>query len=492
MPIRRPQGTEFVALEVLTDALFVTLGLLLAYWFRFELQLIPTKGTWDWQLYAYQLPWAILFWLISLHVTGNFRNEPLVITFNRARRLVIASCLALMLIIVRNYFFRIPDLARIMFPLCFVSVVISLVMGRLLLQQVINRFLLGATLPRSRVLIVGTNPVAFRLAARIKKTPEYAQELAGFLTSKPQNVNKIIGGAPVFGMVQDLRQVLKEQNIQDVFITQNEVENEALFQLFLESEMETARVHVIPSLAEMMRTTIYYDELLGVPVYRMRSSPLHGGNLVLKRMVDIVASAVGLLLLAPVFGAIALAVRLNSAGPIFFFQQRTGLNGLTFNLIKFRTMHAAAETNGPVWGDREDHRATSLGTFLRRYSLDELPQLWNVLRGDMSLVGPRPEQTAFINQLKEAIPHYMRRHEVKAGMTGWAQVHGLRGRTSLAQRLRYDLYYIENWSLWLDMKIILMTFYRPRRPRTRVINASVERYFTNSPTELPQADQLKK
>lgn len=487
MALKTLRGTEFVALEVLTDGLCVTLGLLFAYWFRFELGLIPTQGDWNLQLYEYQLPWAILFWLVSLHLTGNFRNEPLVITFNRARRLVIASGLALMLIIVRNYFFRIPDLARVMFPLCFVSVVMFLVSGRLLLQQFINRFLLGARLPRSRVLIVGTNPVAFRVAARIKKTPEYAQVLAGFLTSKEGNRNKVLGGAPVLGMISDLRQVLREHSIQDVYITQNEVENETLFQLFLESEMETARVHVVPSLSEMMRTTIYYDEVLGVPVYRMRDSPLQGGNLVLKRLVDVGASALGLLLLSPLLLGLAVAVRVSSAGPIFFFQKRTGLNGSSFQMIKFRTMQVSAEQNGPVWGDREDKRSTPVGSFLRRWSLDELPQLWNVLRGEMSLVGPRPEQTAFIDQLKEAIPHYMGRHSVKAGMTGWAQVHGLRGRTSLAQRLRYDLYYIENWSLWLDLKIVLMTFYRPRRPRTRVAPASAERYFAPPPAEQAQS-----
>ncbi|MGF1572462.1 MAG: sugar transferase [Sumerlaeia bacterium] len=488
MPLKTLRGTEFVALEVLTDGLFVFLGLLLAYWIRFELALIPTQGNWDWRLYAYQLPWAILFWLLSLHVTGNFRNEPLVITFNRARRLVIASGLALMLIIVRNYFFRIPDLARIMFPLCFVSVVVCLVAGRLLLQQFINRFLLGARLPRSRVLIVGTNPVAFRLAARIKKTPEYAQVLTGFLTSKEKNLGKTIGGAPVLGLISDLRRVLQDNAIQDVYITQNEVENDTLFQLFLESEKETARVHVIPSLSEMMRTTIYYDEVLSVPVYRMRDSPLQGGNLVVKRMVDVGASLCGLVFLSPLFLILGILVRLSSPGPIFFLQKRMGLNGESFNMIKFRTMPVFAEQNGPVWGDKMDRRSTGLGSFLRRWSLDELPQLVNVLRGEMSLVGPRPEQTAFIDQLKKNIPHYMSRHSVKTGMTGWAQVHGLRGRTSLAQRLRYDLYYIENWSLWLDLKILMMTLFRPGRPRTRIVPASVDRYFSEEESNPQHSD----
>ncbi|MDX1971304.1 MAG: undecaprenyl-phosphate glucose phosphotransferase [Candidatus Sumerlaeia bacterium] len=477
-PSQKLRGTEFVALEVLTDFLSVVLGLVAIYWLRFVVEVVPLQGGWDTQLYLNQLPWAVVFWMISLHLTGNYRNQPLVITFNRARRLVLASGLALMLIIVRNYFFRIPDLSRVLFPLAFVSVLVALVTGRVLLQQFINAYLVGSRLPRSRVLIVGTNPVAYKIAARVKKFPAYAQELAGFLTTKPEKVGRVIAGVPVLGTVTDLRKVLRENSIQDVYVTQGDLEEEQIFPLFLEGEMERARVHVVASLEQMMRSTIYYDEQLELPVYRVRESPLQGANLVIKRLVDLVLSSVLLLIFSPLLVLIAVGVKWSSPGPIFFRQRRAGLYGQAFEMIKFRTMRQEAESAGPVWGDRQDPRATAFGTFLRRTSLDELPQLWNVLKGDMSIVGPRPEQLPFVEQFKETIPHYMRRHQVKAGMTGWAQVHGLRGQTSLAQRLRYDLYYIENWSLWLDLKILLMTLPGPRRRRLRVLSAPVDRYLT--------------
>lgn len=479
MPLKRLQGTEFIALQWLADLLAVTAGLFFAYWFRFHSNAVPLVGGWDTALYWNQLPWAIVFWMGALYLAGNYRNDPLVITFNRARRLVVASGLAIMLVIVRNYFFRVEDVARILFPISLTSVIIYLVGFRVVLQRMINAFLTGNRLPRSRVLLIGLNPVSYRIAARILRHPEYALEVAGFLTSRTEKVGLTIAKRPVFGTIENLREVIREQNIQDVFVTQNEFDHDELFSLFLKSEMETARIHIVPTLTEMMRTVIYYDELLGVPVYKVRDSPLSGARRGLKRAMDLALSFFGLLILSPVLALIATLIKLDGSGPVLFKQTRTGLDGRSFDMLKFRSMKADAESQGAVWGDRSDSRATVLGSFLRRWSLDELPQLWNVLKGEMSLVGPRPEQTVFAEQFKEMIPHYMSRHHVKAGMTGWAQVHGLRGQTSIPQRLRYDLYYIENWSLWLDVKILMMTFYRPRRARIRAAKANLDRYLAD-------------
>jgi exopolysaccharide biosynthesis polyprenyl glycosylphosphotransferase len=199
----------------------------------------------------------------------------------------------------------------------------------------------------------------------------------------------------------------------------------------------------------------------GLPVIGLRESPHFGLNLVVKRAMDVVLSAFGLLVLSPLLALIAAAVRLGSAGPVFYRQERCGLNGKPFDMLKFRTMRLDAEAQtGPVWAVKDDPRRTWLGSFLRRTSLDELPQLINVLRGDMSLVGPRPERPVFIHQFRQTIPNYMARHCVKAGITGWAQVHGWRGNTSLRKRLQYDLYYITHWTPWLDIRILWMTIFR--------------------------------
>jgi exopolysaccharide biosynthesis polyprenyl glycosylphosphotransferase len=203
------------------------------------------------------------------------------------------------------------------------------------------------------------------------------------------------------------------------------------------------------------------EEIDGLPVICLRESPLVGWAAVQKRAFDVAVSGLALLLGAPFLLAIALAVRLTSGSPVLYAQERMGLDGRLFRMLKFRTMvHGAEQDSGPVWTVEDDPRRTRLGAFLRRTSLDELPQLWNVLRGDMSLVGPRPERPVFIEQFRREVPGYMLRHKVKAGCTGWAQVHGWRGNTSLHERVEHDLYYIQNWSLGLDLRILLMTLWR--------------------------------
>jgi exopolysaccharide biosynthesis polyprenyl glycosylphosphotransferase len=198
-----------------------------------------------------------------------------------------------------------------------------------------------------------------------------------------------------------------------------------------------------------------------MPFIHLRESPLYGWNRLAKRVFDAVFSAAVLLALLPLLLVIAAAVRLGSRGPVFYRQERMGLDGRRFQMLKFRTMEVDAEAQtGPVWARPADQRRTRLGAFLRRLSLDELPQFWNVLRGDMSVVGPRPERPVFVDRFRQTVPGYMLRHKVKSGITGWAQVNGLRGNTSLEKRIQYDIDYIERWSVWLDLKIIAMTVVR--------------------------------
>jgi exopolysaccharide biosynthesis polyprenyl glycosylphosphotransferase len=193
-------------------------------------------------------------------------------------------------------------------------------------------------------------------------------------------------------------------------------------------------------------------------VINLSQVPLQGWNSLAKRAMDLCMASLGLVAISPILGVIALAVWLEDRGPVFYRQERMGLDGRSFMMWKFRSMRTAAEaSSGPVWAIRNDPRRTRLGSFLRKWSLDELPQLWNVIRGDMSLVGPRPERPTFVHEFRQKLPHYMLRHRVKAGITGWAQVHGWRGNTSIKKRLQYDLYYIGNWSMGLDLKILWMT-----------------------------------
>jgi Undecaprenyl-phosphate glucose phosphotransferase len=211
----------------------------------------------------------------------------------------------------------------------------------------------------------------------------------------------------------------------------------------------------VPNMAGVSLTTTFFE---GMPIVGLRESPHFGVNVVIKRVMDIVLAALALIVLSPIMLAIALAVKLTSKGPIFYRQERCGLNGEPFQMLKFRSMRVDAESEtGPVWAGKHDERKTPIGAFLRKTSLDELPQFINVLKGDMSIVGPRPERPVFIEKFKKTIPNYMARHAVKCGITGWAQVHGWRGNTSLRKRIQYDLHYIIHWTPWLDLKIMLLT-----------------------------------
>lgn len=478
---------RFVVLQYLTDSTAIAAGLYFAYWLRFDSGIDPRAVVAT--DYGAQFLWAFFLWLLCMHVAGAFVPHPRVISFNRARRILRGSGLAVLLIAVRNYFFREADVARLLYPVSFVTVTALLVMLRMALQLFISRFLVTKGV-RSRVLIVGLGPVGFRLAARFKKHLELGYELVGFISLDEEKAGSFIQGIPVLGSRDDLRRVIRDNRIDEVFVTQTDIPPDVFFQLFLDSEKETARIAFVPSLVEMMRSTIHYDEVVGVPVYSMRNTPLQGANAFIKRTFDLVAATSGLLLLLPLLLLIWILVRRSSPGPVLYKQTRLGRDGQGFNIYKFRTMHVDAEKNGPGWGGQDDKRATPVGRFLRRWNLDELPQLWNVIRGDMSLVGPRPERPYYVDRFRELFPRYMSRHAVKTGLTGWAQVHGLRGDTSIQQRLRYDLYYIENWSLWLDIKILIMTFMTTKRRRRAALRSqSLGRMVSSSDIHVTPASE---
>jgi Undecaprenyl-phosphate glucose phosphotransferase len=220
-------------------------------------------------------------------------------------------------------------------------------------------------------------------------------------------------------------------------------------------------VKVVPDVLQFIALRARLEDLDGIPIINVNDVPLQGLNAWVKRTIDVVLSAAALVVLALPMALIAALVRWTSPGPVFYRQERMGLDGQPFSVYKFRSMHIdAEETTGPIWSPQNDPRITRLGNLLRKFDLDELPQFWNVLKGEMSIVGPRPERPFFVEQFKHRIPQYMLRHKVKAGITGWAQVNGWRGNTSLEKRIEYDLYYIENWSVSLDLKIMWLTVVR--------------------------------
>jgi Undecaprenyl-phosphate glucose phosphotransferase len=311
------------------------------------------------------------------------------------------------------------------------------------------------------VLIVGTSEHALQLAAKMEEHPDYGLSIKGLVATDPGLVGQSIGRHPVVGVVGDLPALVESTGSDFVYLalprSEWQAEEEALTRL----GDSTAAVRLVPDLARSFTLNAAVEDFDGTPVVLVTETPEQGWNAVLKRGFDLVFATLGLVLLSPLLLLIAIWVRLDSPGPITYAQERVGVNGRRFHMFKFRTMRADAEAEGaPGWTKPDDPRRTRAGETLRRLSLDELPQLWNVLMGHMSLVGPRPERPVYVDQFRASIPRYMLRHHVKAGMTGWAQVNGLRGDTPLERRIEFDLYYIEHWSLAFDLRIILLTFVR--------------------------------
>jgi Undecaprenyl-phosphate glucose phosphotransferase len=262
----------------------------------------------------------------------------------------------------------------------------------------------------------------------------------------------------VIGTHGEVRGILQWQRIDQLIIALPFRAYDALEGVLAQVENEPVELMLVPDLSRYLALRCGVEDLAGIPALTLQGAPLYGWNAVLKRGLDLCVSSGALVLFAPLMAAIALLIKLSSRGPVLYRQQRMGLDCRAFTLLKFRSMRANAEPPGvPIWSTRNDERCTRVGVWLRRLSLDELPQLINVLKGEMSLVGPRPERPEFIEQFRRGIPRYMLRHKIQAGMTGWAQINGYRGDTSIEGRLRYDLEYIQRWSLLFDLKILLLT-----------------------------------
>jgi len=306
-----------------------------------------------------------------------------------------------------------------------------------------------------RLLVVGTGEVA-RMILQKAMQPRLGYRVVGFVgaTEGPQE----LAGYPVLGAQHELASIMREHPVDEVVIAIPSASHDELLDLIAVCEAERAVVRIFPDLFQIIASEMTVSDLDGLPMLTVRDPALRGWKRSVKRAMDIVVSALGLVLLSPLMLAIAGLIRLESRGPVFYAQERVGLDGKPFYMLKFRSMRVDAEQqSGPVWATADDPRRTRFGTLLRRFSLDELPQLINVLLGEMSLVGPRPERPVFVEQFRQVVPRYMERHAEKAGMTGWAQVNGLRGDTSIIERTKYDLYYVENWSLLFDLKIMVRT-----------------------------------
>ncbi|HEV8241960.1 MAG TPA: undecaprenyl-phosphate glucose phosphotransferase [Thermoanaerobaculia bacterium] len=458
------------ALYMAADLGATLVAFFIAWNLRFENPVVPIKhGVPEFQRYLELLPAVLLIWPIVFYFHGLYQTRRGRSRVDEVLTVVVAILLAAILLSTFSAYYRPPlepgSALYFTYSRWFLGLFVGLDLllvatARMTVRWVLQRRALNGH-SQQRILVVGAGMLGREIAKKLQDHRELGLQLVGFLDDDPGKAGASFHGAPVLGAIQDVDRVLEEDRVDQVYIALPLEAHKKMLRALERVRSECVEVKLVPDILQYATLKATLEDLDGTPVINLSQVPLQGWTSLVKRGMDAAVAATGLLALTfvvPVLPLIALAIWLEDRGPVLYRQERMGLDGRPFMIWKFRSMRSDAEgTTGPVWAIRNDERRTRLGSLLRRWSLDELPQLWNVLRGDMSLVGPRPERPTFVREFKHKVPQYMLRHRVKAGITGWAQVHGWRGNTSIRKRIQYDLYYIENWSLKLDLKILWMT-----------------------------------
>ncbi|HEX3581332.1 MAG TPA: undecaprenyl-phosphate glucose phosphotransferase [Thermoanaerobaculia bacterium] len=445
---------------LINDAVASTLAVLFAWVLRFRFQVIPvTKGQQQLTTYLELMPIIAVVFPLAFAVQGLYRMRT---TRGRTEEWVgvaIGSIVATVVLSGVLLWVRPgnPDVlySRATLGIFMVCAVLFVITGRTLIRAIVERrHRVGRGL--DRVLIAGSGDLARAVVERMQAHhDELGFRIAGYLRNGEETS---LEGVPCLGSIDEAEEVVEKNEIDHVFVALPHASSSAMMALLDRLTRVCVSIHVVPDLLQFMVLRARVEDIDGLPTINLSDTPLEGWSRFLKRAFDLLVATAALVVFSPLMIAVAIAIWLEDRGPIFYRQVRMGLDGKPFDIVKFRSMRVGAENqSGAVWAEKDDPRRTRVGRFIRPWSLDELPQLWNVFVGDMSVVGPRPERPQFVEQFRAEFPHYMLRHKVRAGMTGWAQVHGWRGNTSVRIRIEHDLYYIENWSLGLDVKILFMT-----------------------------------
>ncbi|MBI4227463.1 MAG: undecaprenyl-phosphate glucose phosphotransferase [Candidatus Omnitrophica bacterium] len=435
----------------ISDAAMVTVGFLAAYVLRFHSGWIPLRHevpplTW----YTQPLAVVVLVYLLFFRSVGLYAMSRARYLRTDAGTVLHGTTLASVTLMALSFLYRDASYSRVVGAMAWAFITTLVLVGRAGISRGLARLQ-----PTPRLLIIGAGPTAARLVHHLQGQGGY--HIIGAIPAPGAEASDTLAlGVPILGQWDRLPSWIGRHAADEVIVAEPALSRTQIMSLINQCEQALVNFRMVPDTLELLTTQRGTDQLDGIPLLGLRQSPLvDPWNRCLKRSMDLVAAALGVLITAPWWLIIAAAIRRDSPGPVFYVQKRIGEDGRSFTMIKFRTMRTGAETQtGPVWTTPDDGRRTRIGRWLRRWNLDELPQLLNVLRGEMSLVGPRPERPHFVRQFKQDIPRYMARHRIRSGITGWAQIHGLRGDTSIETRTQYDLYYLENWSLWLDCKIL--------------------------------------
>ncbi len=451
----------FLSLMLLVDLCVVIFSWVLSYHLRFSFGLFPVpRGVPPFHEYLYFIPAVIIIWTVSLRLGGLYVPMRSDSRFNEYYRIFKTATIAAVITMAAAFFYREYSYSRLAMGMFWM---ISIFM--LIVSHALTRTILRELRRRGRnlryILIVGAGELGQALAETFSRHPESGMILKGLLSDDPGEIGKTFHGYKVIGTIDQVKELIRENKIDQIFIALPHKSYDRLEKTLTMLGDETVDIKLAPDIMQFIRLNSSIEDFDGFPIVSLSESPMYGWNLVFKRVFDIIFSMIFIIFWSPILLLVAALIRLESKGPLLYRQERMSLGGEPFMIYKFRSMKADAEKEtGAVWASSGDRRRTKVGQFLRKTSLDELPQLFNVLKGNMSLVGPRPERPVFVENFKKNVPLYMLRHKMKSGITGWAQVNGWRGDTSLEKRIEYDLYYIENWSLSFDIKILWLTVWK--------------------------------
>jgi len=462
-----------VAIHVAADVVSAAAAFLIAYWLRFNsalVQIVPiTKGRPPFANYLAILPVIAILVPLAFQLQGLYRLRRSRTRLDDFFGVFVGTILAglagvaVTLFLVSYYrelIIRDPISQAVWILFLGLNVLFTYGSRELVRDLLRRRWRAGIGL--KRVLVAGAGDLGRLVAERILEHSELGFKLVGFVDDRFASTDAIgHRGLPLLGTLQDTPEVCEREHVDEIYVALPLEEHVKMLGVVEFASRECIDVHVVPDLLQFIALRARLEDLDGLPIISINDVPLRGFNSVLKRVVDIALSAMVIAIgLVPTL-IIGWLIRRSSPGPVFYRQDRMTLDGKRIVVYKFRSMpQDAEESTGPIWAPENDPRVTPIGRWMRRHDIDEMPQFWNVLKGDMSIVGPRPERPFFVQQFKHRIPQYMLRHKVKAGITGWAQVNGWRGNTSLEKRIEFDLYYIENWSLRLDLKIMWLTLVR--------------------------------
>ncbi|HMQ78135.1 MAG TPA: undecaprenyl-phosphate glucose phosphotransferase [Ignavibacteria bacterium] len=450
-------------LNIFSDSVSVLSAFVISYWIRFYfapfVKLVPFSGEIP-PLKGYIILALIVLpvWLLIFQSRKMFRPKRIVFIFDEfflIGRLVTFGIIFSFGLI---FFYRVFPYSRIVFILVWFISIVLITLGRyIVLKYEKNRYNKGKGLKDT--IIAGNNQTAYDIYHKFSGHKYAGFNIIGFVE---ENQGPTYGTLPdnlKLGTYNEVTELVQKLNIETVLVTIPSTEHEKLFEMMKTSEGENVEFLMVPDFLEVITSSVRVQEIDGIPFLKIKSIPMNIWNRILKRAFDFSFAFTVMLITSPLFILLSLIVKFTSKGPVFYKQERLSMTGKKFDMIKFRSMVVDAEKNtGAVYVKKGDSRYTPIGEILRKYSLDELPQFLNVLKGDMSIVGPRPEREYFINLFKGKIPKYLERHRVKCGITGWAQVNGLRGSdSSIEKRIEYDIYYIEHWSIIFDLKIIIKT-----------------------------------